>query len=204
MVHVRLVAADSTTDSTVVATDSSVATPLAMSASEATTSAATAPNPIAPEGKEIAWAAGSFIVLLVLMRYFLFPKVKKGMDARYADIRSNIEGADQVKAAARSDVADYQKALDGIRAEAAAKIDQARQTVDAERQAKLAEVNGRIAARRAETDAANKAARDAARGQIAAAVTQVATRAAELASGKAPDAAVVQQAVAAAMESAGN
>ena len=42
------------------------------------------------------------------------------------------------------------------------------------------------------------------RDQVAAAVSQVATRAAELATGRAPDAATVQSAVTAAMESAGS
>ena len=163
-----------------------------------------APNPIAPTPKEALWSAGSFIVLFVILRYFLFPKLKKGMDARYADIRSDIEGADTVKADAQSAVADYEKALAAIRVEAAGRIDAARQTVDTERNAQLTQVNARIAAARAEADQQTAAARAAAQGQVAAAVAQVATKAAQLASGRAPDAAVVQAAVTAAMESAGS
>ncbi|NBU37824.1 MAG: hypothetical protein EBS32_06275 [Actinobacteria bacterium] len=173
VVHVRLVQSDSTTDTTVVTGDT--VAPLAMAASgegEATTEVAkSAPNPIAPESKELYWAAGSFIVLFILMRFFFFPKIKQGMEARYAGIRGNIEGADKVKADARGDVAEYEKALDAVRAEA---------------------------------DAANAAARAAVRDQVAAAVTQVASKAAELATGRTPDAATVQQAVTAAMESAGS
>lgn len=204
MVHVRLVAADSTTDSTVVATDSSVA-PLmaASSAGSETTATATAPNPIAAENKELAWTAGSFFVLLVVMRYVLFPKLKKGMTDRYSAIRSNVEGADKVKADAQADVAQYEAAVAAARAEAATRIDAARETLDKERAAKLAEVNSRIAARRSEADAATAAARAAAQGEIAAAVTAVATRAAELATGRPADSAAVQQAVRSAMESAG-
>jgi F-type H+-transporting ATPase subunit b len=163
-----------------------------------------APNPIAPTPKEALWSAGSFLVLFVILRYFLFPKLKKGMDARYADIRSDIEGADTVKADAQSAVADYEKALAAIRVEAAGRIDAARQTVDTERNAQLTQVNARIAAARAEADQQTAAARAAAQGQVAAAVAQVATKAAQLASGRAPDAAVVQAAVTAAMESAGS
>jgi F-type H+-transporting ATPase subunit b len=180
-------------------------TPLAAASSgEATTEVKTAPNPIAPETKELAWAAGSFLVLFVILRYFLFPKLKKGMDARYADIRSDIEGADQVKLSAQSDVAEYEKALAAARAEASARIDAARQTVDNERTAQLAQVNARIAAARAEADQQTSAARAAAQGEVAAAVAQVASKAAELASGRTPDAATVQAAVAAAMQSAGS
>jgi F-type H+-transporting ATPase subunit b len=144
------------------------------------------------------------VVLFVVLRYFLFPKLKKGMDARYADIRSDIEGAGQVKADAQNDVAAYDKQIAAVRVEAVARIDAARQTVDTERTAKLAEVNARIAAARAAAEAQTAAARSAAQGQIATAVAQVATKAATLASGKTPDASVVQAAVAAAMESAGS
>ena len=60
------------------------------------------PSPIAPELKEIAWGAGSFIVLALLMRFFLYPRLKKGTDARYALIRDGHEQADTARAAARA------------------------------------------------------------------------------------------------------
>ena len=173
-------------------------------ASEETGVEVAEPNPITPDTSELLWAAGSFFVLLVLMRYFLFPRLKKGMDQRYGAIRADLEGADKVKDDARSAVADYEKALADIRAEAAARVDAARRTVDSERATRLAEVNARIASKRAEADSATDAARAAARGEIASAVAQVASRAAELATGRVPDSAVVQSAVAAAMESAGS
>ena len=201
LVHVRLVSED-TTDTTM--PENATTAELQTAAGEAQVSVKAAPNPIAPTPKEALWSAGSFIVLFVILRYFLFPKLKKGMDARYADIRSDIEGADTVKADAQSAVADYEKALAAIRVEASGRIDAARQTVDTERNAQLAQVNARIAAARAEADQQTAAARAAAQGQVAAAVAQVATKAAQLASGRAPDAAVVQAAVTAAMESAGS
>jgi len=136
------------------------------------------------------------------MRVFLFPRLKKAMDQRYANIRADIEGADAVKAAARSDVADYEKALAAVRAEAAAKVDAARVKLDAERAEKLREVNTRIATRRSEAEAQAEAARTAARGQISAAVTTVATTATTIAVGKTPDASVVKRAVDAVMEGA--
>lgn len=162
------------------------------------------PNPISPELKELLWGAGSFLVLLVLMRYYLFPKLKRGMDARYASIRNDFESADTIKDDARNDVASYEQAIVSIRAEAASRIDAARAQLDSERQAKLAEVNAEIARRRNDADAVNTAAREAARSQVSSAVGTVATRAAEIAAGRAPDAGAVQQAVAAAMESVGS
>lgn len=164
----------------------------------------TEPNPISPEMNELFWAGGSFIVLAVLMRFVLFPRLKKGMDARYAGIRGDIEGADKVKADAQADVAAYERALAEARAEGAKRVDAARQQVDAERTTKLAEVNRRIASARADADQQTAAARQAARGDVAAAVSTVATRAAELATGRTPDSSVVQAAVTAAMESAGS
>ena len=40
-------------------------------------------NPIFPELKEIIWGFGAFIVLAVLMRWVLYPRLRKGMEARY-------------------------------------------------------------------------------------------------------------------------
>lgn len=176
------------------------ATPMAASAAVAET---TGPNPISPEMKELQWGAGSFIVLFILMRLVLFPRLKKGMDARYAGIRSNHEDADAAKSGARADVVAYETALNDVRAQAATRIDAARQTLDTERQTQLAQVNARIAARRAEADDRASAVKAAGRGQISDAVAAIATRAGEIASGRTPDAAVVKQAVVSAMESAG-
>ena len=142
-------------------------------------------------------------MLLVVMRYFLFPRLKKGMDDRYASIRSNIEGADHVKSSARADVANYDAAVAAVRVEAAARVDAARQTLDNERTARLSEVNARIATARAEADAANNAARAAGQAQVATAVATVVTQAAELASGSRPEQSVVDQVVKQVMESAG-
>lgn len=153
------------------------------------------PNPIAPEGKEFFWGAGTFLVFLFVMRVFLVPKVRKGMEVRYGAIREGHESADATRAAAQNDVAAYEAALAEVRNEAAARLDTVRQTLDAERQAKVAEVNARIATQGAQADQAIEAARAAARGEVAAAVGSVTARAAQLVLGKSPDAAVVKRAV---------
>jgi F-type H+-transporting ATPase subunit b len=73
---------------------------------------------------------------------------------------------------------------------------------------RLHERFGRLDELRAELEKAADqpapAAREAARSQVSSAVTTVASKAAELATGRTPDTAAVQQAVAAAMESAGS
>ena len=160
-----------------------------------TETSATAPNPIAPEGKELIWGGGSFLVFLVIMRLFLFPKLKKGMDARYDGIQNDLESADATRFAAQADVAKYQAALDEVRVEAAGRVDKARQTLDQERSSKIAEANARIATKRAAAEAELNAARLAVRDQVAAAVASVTEHTTQLAVGKSPDASVVQKAV---------
>ena len=149
------------------------------------------PSPIAPELKELGWGAGAFIVLFVLMRLVLFPRLKAGMDARYGKIRNDHQTADDTRAAAKAEVAEYEAELATLKAEVRQRIDAARQTLEAERTAALAEANERIAARRAEAVAANDAARAAASQHISEAVADVSSRAAELATGRRPDAAAV-------------
>lgn len=156
-------------------------------------------NPIFPEMKEVAWGFGAFIVFAVLMRYVLFPALKSGMDARYADIRDAHDDAEATTAAARAEVADYQRQLAMVKAEAAGRVDVARQQLDDEREQRLAVVNAEIADRRAAAAARAEAVRAEAHAQIEAAVGSVASRATELAVGRAPSADSVQRAVSEAM-----
>jgi F-type H+-transporting ATPase subunit b len=154
------------------------------------------PSPIAPEVKELLWGGGAFLVFLVLMRLWLVPKVKQGMDARYGKMRSELESADDIRAQAEGEVAEYQNQLAAVRSEAAGRIDATRRQLEAERAERLAEANARISARRAEALAEVEAARAAARQSVDEAVASVAGRAVELAVGKRPDPDVVHRAVA--------
>ena len=153
------------------------------------------PSPIAPEPKELIWGAGSFILLFIAMRLWLFPKLKKGMDARYGKIRGDHEGAEAVRAAAKAEVAEYEAELASVKAEARQRVDAARQVLEGERTAALAEASERVARRRAEVMAEAEAARAAASEHVDAAVADVASRIAELATGRKPDPAVVNRVV---------
>ena len=155
--------------------------------------------PIAPEVKEIIWGFGSFIVLAVVLRYVLFPKLRAGMTARYEGIRSDFEKADTLTASARAEVAEYEAQVASVRADAQGRVDSARDTLEAERAEKLAAVNARIAEKRAAATAEVDAAREAASSQIASAVSDVAAKAGELATGKTPSADTVAAAVDASM-----
>ncbi|MEI8240790.1 MAG: ATP synthase F0 subunit B [Actinomycetota bacterium] len=152
-------------------------------------------SPLAIEPKELIWGGGSFLVLAILMRFVLFPKVKKGMDARYASIRTAHQTADAERVSARAEVADYEAQLAAIKAEAAKEVDAARITLETERQAKVAEVNARLNEQRAAAAADAQAQRDAVRDQIHAAVSDVAGRAGELATGHRPSDDVVNRVV---------
>src|SRR5262245_27658571 len=154
------------------------------------------PSPITPELKELLWGGGAFLVFLILMRLFLVPRVKQGMEARYQLVRSDLEEADDLRAEAQKEVAEYQNALGGVRAEATERIDAARRQLDAERAERLAEVNERISAQRSEAVAEADARRAAARQTVDDAVASVASRAVELTIGKRPDPEVVSRAVA--------
>ena len=158
------------------------------------------PNPIAPEIKELAWGAGSFIVFLFLMRLFLVPKVRKGMASRYESIQADHEYASATRDGAKQDVARYESAVAEIRSEAARRLEAARLTLDKERSAKIAEVSEQITVRRAQAETEVAAARAAAQGQIVSAVTAVTTRATQIAVGVSPDNAVVTRSVQQAME----
>jgi F-type H+-transporting ATPase subunit b len=166
-------------------------------AAAATTTQDAGPSPIAPEVKELAFGAGSFIVLFVIMRLVLFPRLKQGMDARYGKIRGDHETADSVRAAAKAEVAAYEADLATVKAEARQRIDAARVTLEGERTAALTEANARIAARRTEAMDAADAAKAAAAEHIEAAVVDVSSRVTELATGRRPDAAEVSTIVSA-------
>ncbi len=157
------------------------------------------PSPIIPEMKEIAWGAGSFIVFALLMRLFLFPRLKRGMDARYESIRSGHENAEATRTAARTEVSQYESALASAKAEAAKVIEAARTTLEGERQAQISAANGRISSQRDVALAQAESARTAARSQVESAVADVVSSAVEIATGKKPDASAVSRAVSDAM-----
>ncbi len=156
-------------------------------------------NPIAPEMKELVWGFGSFIVMFLILRYVLYPKLKKGMDARAEKVRLEREAAEAATAAARDDVAGYEAQVAALRAEAQQRVEAARATLEAERAERLAAANAEIADRRGVAMAEVDAARAAARGDVEAAVVDVVGHAARLATGRPVDDAVLSDVVRASM-----
>jgi F-type H+-transporting ATPase subunit b len=152
------------------------------------------PSPIAPELKELAWGVGSFVVFLILVRLVFYPRIKKGMEARYGLVREQLEQAERTRADADKDVAEYQAKLAEVRAEATKRIDAARQVLEEERQDRLAEVNARIAERRAAALAEIEAAKDAARSHVVDAAADVGASAAQRILGRPVEAAAARSA----------
>ena len=135
----------------------------------------------------------------VAMRFWLFPKVREGMQARYDKVQSDKESAETLTAAARADVAEYEARLTSVRAEAQQKVDAARATLEGERAEQIGAVNARIADKRAAAAAEVESARQAAMPDVESAVTDVVSRATEIATGSPADSAAVQSAVNSAM-----
>ncbi len=152
-------------------------------------------NPIAPEAKEFLWGMGSFAVMAIVLRYVLYPKLKKGMEARAEAIRADRDAAEAVTASARADVAEYEAQVATLRSDAQQRVEAARATLEAERTERLAAANAEIAERRAAAMAEVDAARAAAQGDVEAAVIDVVDRAAELATGRSIDRTTVESTV---------
>lgn len=89
-----------------------------------------APSPILPETSELVWSIISFAVLFGLMAKLAYPALKKGMDARSAKIRDNLDAAERVKTEAETVLEEYQRQLADARNEANRIIEEARQTAD--------------------------------------------------------------------------
>lgn len=153
-------------------------------------------NPIAPEPKEMLWGFGSFVVMAIAIRYWLFPIVREGMKRRYDHVHDDFEQAETLTAAARAEVAEYEAQVASVRADAHSRVDAARATLEAERSEKLAEVNARISDKKAAATAQVESARVAAEDQVNAAVAEVVTTAGRIATGRTPSPEAVSAAIA--------
>jgi F-type H+-transporting ATPase subunit b len=178
------------------ATGYSVVVPRQENGTTTTTSTEEAPNPILPVGSEIAWGIGSFLVLVLLMRVWLFPKLKKGTDARYARTRADLDDAERIREEGAEDVARYEAAIAEANAEAARLLERARQEADADRTAKVTAANARIAERRGAAAAEVEAARRTALASTEPIVLEIGTSAAERILGAPVDRAAVRPVVA--------
>ena len=154
-------------------------------------------NPIAPELKEMAWGFGAFVVFALLMRFFLYPRLKAGTDTPLRADPPRPRGrrtAHRLGARRRGSVRQPAGGRQG-RGRSSGSTRPAPRSRPSGRE-RLADVNARIADKRAAAATEVEAARAAVQADVEAAVRTVAARAGELATGRAPDRAVVADAVA--------
>ncbi len=106
-------------------------------------------NPILPVGNELFWAALTFGLLWILMKFVLLPPVVRGMDNREAKVRGDLEAAEVAQAQAEQSLAEYQASLVSTKADAVRRIEDARVQAEAERRQVLAAAEAEAAAVRA-------------------------------------------------------
>ena len=118
------------------------------------------------------------------MRYFLYPRLRKGMDARYALIKGGHDEAEQVTDVGPATTSpSTRRSWPRSRPRPSSASTRPGQTLEAERSERLAEVNARIADKRAAAATEVEKARAAAQADVENAVGPVAARAGELATG---------------------
>jgi F0F1-type ATP synthase membrane subunit b/b' len=145
-------------------------------------------NPIFPEVKEVVWGFGAFVVLALVMRLFLFRKVRDGMTARYDRIEGDLEyGRRRPRPRPEptwpTTKPNSQRSASTRRPASRRHARRSR----AERTEQIAAANARIADKRGAAAAEVDAAKQAARGQVESAVADVSTRLSELATGRRPE-----------------
>jgi F-type H+-transporting ATPase subunit b len=136
------------------------------------------PNPILPELREIVWGMGSFILLAVLMRAVLYPRLQRSMDARAARIQGDLDSADQVTASVAGEQRSYADRIAAARNEAATILDTARAKSEGVRSERVAELNAELGHLRTAATAEVDAAKATAHASLADSVAQLAVRAA--------------------------
>ena len=117
-----------------------------------------APSPLKPGNNEIIWGSLSFLVLLIAMWKFGVPAVKNMEKAREDRIRNDLEGAEQAKADAEAEKAQYLAQIAGAKDEAGRLIEEARQAAESVRADLIARAEQEAAdiRARAQADIANQ------------------------------------------------
>ena len=139
-----------------------------------------APSPIKPANNELIWGAIAFVVLLFLMWKFAYPGIKKGMDDRADRIRRSVEDADNAKAQAETELAQYRAQLADAKNESARIVEEARQQADALKREREAALQTELAGMRERAAADIEASKAQAVADLRAEVARLAIGAAEV------------------------
>jgi len=152
-----------------------------------------APSPILPAADELVWGSISFILLVILMRKFAYPAIKKGMEGRADRIRADLDAAENAKTEATGVLEGYRAELAGAKTEAGRIIEEARQAADALKKDQEARLQTELADIRARATADIEAAKVQAIADLKGEVAQLAVGAASVVVHKNLDAAAHTQ-----------
>lgn len=95
----------------------------------------------------------NFLVLVWLLKRFLYRPILDGIDAREQEIAARMGEAAAIRKTAETAEAKHKAEIAALRASRADMLDEARQSAEAERDALLAETRDRLATEQAERDA---------------------------------------------------
>jgi F-type H+-transporting ATPase subunit b len=137
------------------------------------------PNPVLPEMREIVWGLGSFLLLLVLMRYVAYPRLQAGTAARAAKIQGDLDAAERSRDSVGAEREAYAAKLTAARVQAASIIDAARAEVEGIRNERLGALNAELATLRSEASDEIAASRASALASMRGSVIELAVGAAE-------------------------
>ena len=113
---------------------------------------------VLPDPDELLWGSLFFVVLLVALVKFVFPKVNAGLAARSAKIAGQVEEADRIRREADTVLEDYKRQLADARNEASRIIEEGKRTAEALRAdiTARAETEARDIVARAQADVAGE------------------------------------------------
>ncbi len=80
-----------------------------------------------PHAGLIAWTIITFVVVLIILKRFVWSPLLEALDERQKRIRDALEGAEQARDEAQAALAEHQKALAGAESEAREIVAQARE-----------------------------------------------------------------------------
>jgi F-type H+-transporting ATPase subunit b len=83
-----------------------------------------------PDTAELIWGAVGFLLLMLIMMKFVFPKANQTLEDRSAAIQGKMEEADAKLAEAESSKADFEAGLADARGEANRIVEDAKQTAE--------------------------------------------------------------------------
>ena len=144
---------------------------------------------------QLVWLALSFVLLFVLMKRLALPRIASVLETRRAKIAGDLDAAERMKKEADQALAAYEAALATARDKAHAIAAETNKTLKDETDKLRAEVEGRLAGKAKEAEAAIQRAKDGALANLRSVATEVTELVASKLLGRGVDASAIAQAV---------